>query len=148
MYRENAVYKVNHLIQIHIQIFYCSALFTKYNIKNIYRNYMKYKKRRDNKSNWSKEHFWGKSEKRAALCTHYECLPIAITKICLPNMNFQNICVIVLTADVKMSTQIKPLKLARFLKSTQRTHYYTKTWAYPSVTLSRQFIFYQLLRLL
>ena len=51
----------------------------------------------------------------------------------------------VLTADIKMSTHIKPLKLARFLKSTQRTHYFIKTWAYPSVTLSRQFIFYQLL---
>ena len=27
--------------------FYCGALFTKYNINNIYRNYLKYKKRRD-----------------------------------------------------------------------------------------------------
>ena len=61
-------------------------------------------------------------------------------------MNFQNILCNLLTADVKMSTHVKPLKLARVLKSTQRTHYYIlKTWAYPSVTLSRQFIFYQLL---
>ena len=29
------------------QIFYCYALFTKYNINNIYRDYIKYQKRKE-----------------------------------------------------------------------------------------------------
>ena len=35
------------MIMIQISDFYCCALFTKYNINNIYRNYMKYKKRKE-----------------------------------------------------------------------------------------------------
>ena len=140
MYRENAVYKVNHLIQIHIQIFFCCAHLQ--NITSTIFTEITWNTKREE----IKQLIQRACEKRAALCTHYECLPIVITKISLPNMNFQNILCNLLTADVKMSTHVKPLKLARVLKSTQRTHYYIlKTWAYPSVTLSRQFIFYQLL---